>query len=80
MSISLRAERAESISLPTDDFQSRFGTAVCPSPSAQGRLEVFEDHHLRVGEVIVDSAPPAGLRSWNNASMRLNQAGRRSSP
>src|SRR5215467_8935557 len=33
MSISLRAERAESIDLPRDDFQSWSGTAVCPSPS-----------------------------------------------
>jgi hypothetical protein len=27
----------------------------------KGRFEVFEDHHLRVGADIADSAPPAGL-------------------
>jgi len=27
----------------------------------KGRFEVFEDYHLRVGEVIADTAPPAGL-------------------
>jgi heme-degrading monooxygenase HmoA len=26
-----------------------------------GRFEVFEDYHLRVGEIIADSAPPNGL-------------------
>ena len=26
----------------------------------QGRLEIFEDYHLRVGEVVSDSAPPNG--------------------
>jgi len=26
----------------------------------RGRDEVFEDYHLRVGEVVRDSAPPAG--------------------
>ena len=28
----------------------------------KGRFEVFEDYHLRVGEVTADSAPPRGLR------------------
>jgi heme-degrading monooxygenase HmoA len=27
----------------------------------RGRFEVFQDYHLRVGEVIADTAPPAGL-------------------
>ena len=27
----------------------------------KGRLEIFEDYHLRVGEVTDDSAPPKGL-------------------
>jgi heme-degrading monooxygenase HmoA len=27
----------------------------------KGRLEIFEDYHLRVGEVIVDTDPPKGL-------------------
>lgn len=27
----------------------------------KGRFEVFRDYHLRVGEIIADSAPPAGL-------------------
>lgn len=27
----------------------------------QGRDAVFEDYHLRVGEVVVDTAPPAGI-------------------
>jgi heme-degrading monooxygenase HmoA len=26
----------------------------------QGRLQVFEDYHLRVGEIVSDTAPPAG--------------------
>jgi heme-degrading monooxygenase HmoA len=29
----------------------------------KGRFEVFEDYHLRVGEVVADSAPPQGLRA-----------------
>src|SRR4051794_32057961 len=28
----------------------------------QGRAEVFEDYRLRVGEIIADTAPPAGLK------------------
>jgi heme-degrading monooxygenase HmoA len=43
----------------------------------KGRFEVLT---LGVGEVISGDAPPPGLRSWNNASMRPKQAGRRSSP
>src|SRR5437763_5708898 len=27
----------------------------------KGRFEVFEDYHLRVGEIVGDSAPPKGL-------------------
>jgi heme-degrading monooxygenase HmoA len=27
----------------------------------KGRFEIFEDYHLRVGEIIVDTAPPEGL-------------------
>jgi len=27
----------------------------------QGRFEVFEDYHLRVGEIVADSQPPQGL-------------------
>jgi heme-degrading monooxygenase HmoA len=27
----------------------------------KGRFEVFEDYHLRVGEIVADSAPPHGL-------------------
>src|SRR5258705_2807798 len=27
----------------------------------KGRFQVFEDYHLRVGEIVDDSAPPAGL-------------------
>lgn len=27
----------------------------------RGRDEVFEDYHLRVGEIVTDNAPPAGL-------------------
>jgi heme-degrading monooxygenase HmoA len=26
-----------------------------------GRFEIFEDYHLRVGEIVADSAPPKGL-------------------
>jgi heme-degrading monooxygenase HmoA len=29
----------------------------------KGRFEVFEDYHLRVGEVIADNAPPQGMRT-----------------
>jgi heme-degrading monooxygenase HmoA len=29
----------------------------------KGRFEVFEDYHLRVGEVIADNEPPQGLRA-----------------
>jgi heme-degrading monooxygenase HmoA len=29
----------------------------------KGRFQVFEDYHLRVGEITSDSAPPAGLRA-----------------
>jgi heme-degrading monooxygenase HmoA len=28
----------------------------------KGRFEVFEDYHLRVGEITADTAPPKGLR------------------
>lgn len=28
----------------------------------KGRFEVFEDYHLRVGEITADNAPPEGLR------------------
>jgi heme-degrading monooxygenase HmoA len=28
----------------------------------QGRAEVFEDYRLRVGEIVADTAPPAGLK------------------
>jgi heme-degrading monooxygenase HmoA len=31
------------------------------SVQEKGRFEVFEDYHLRVGEVTADSAPPKGL-------------------
>jgi hypothetical protein len=27
----------------------------------RGRGEVFQDYHLRVGEVVLDTAPPAGV-------------------
>jgi heme-degrading monooxygenase HmoA len=27
----------------------------------KGRFEVFQDYHLRVGEIVADSTPPAGL-------------------
>ena len=27
----------------------------------KGRFEIFEDYHLRVGEIVADSAPPRGL-------------------
>jgi heme-degrading monooxygenase HmoA len=35
-----------------------------PHHAAQekGRFEIFEDYHLRIGEVTADSAPPPGLR------------------
>ena len=32
----------------------------------KGRFEVFEDYHLRVGEVTADSAPPVGLAVEEN--------------
>src|SRR5215469_10401178 len=28
----------------------------------RGRFEIFEDYHLRIGEVTLDTAPPTGLR------------------
>ncbi|MDB5881218.1 MAG: antibiotic biosynthesis monooxygenase [Ramlibacter sp.] len=28
----------------------------------QGRAEIFEDYRLRVGEIVADSAPPAGMK------------------
>jgi heme-degrading monooxygenase HmoA len=34
----------------------------------KGRFEVFEDYHLRVGEVTADSAPPNGLRTVSERS------------
>ena len=27
----------------------------------KGRFEIFEDYHLRVGEITADSAPPKGI-------------------
>ena len=47
----------------------------------QGRFEVFEDYHLRVGEVIADSARPASVAS-KRCSTTASPAGgaRRSSP
>jgi heme-degrading monooxygenase HmoA len=47
----------------------------------KGRFEVFEDRHLQLATSssrIARRRP--GLRSWNNASTRPKQAGRRSSP
>jgi heme-degrading monooxygenase HmoA len=32
----------------------------------KGRFEVFEDYHLRVGQVTFDSAPPRGVRPEEN--------------
>ena len=29
----------------------------------KGRLEIFEDYHLRVGEITADTAPPSGLHA-----------------
>jgi heme-degrading monooxygenase HmoA len=34
----------------------------------KGRFEVFEDYHLRVGEVASDSAPPNGLKAESGRS------------
>jgi heme-degrading monooxygenase HmoA len=35
--------------------------AVHHGVQEKGRFKIFEDYHLRVGEVIADSAPPRGL-------------------
>jgi heme-degrading monooxygenase HmoA len=35
--------------------------AVHHGVQEKGRFEIFEDYHLRVGEVVADSAPPQGL-------------------
>src|SRR5262245_65721918 len=38
---------------------------------AKGRFEIFEDYHLRVGEIVTDSSPPRGL---SLSSQRLDES------
>jgi heme-degrading monooxygenase HmoA len=44
----------------------------------RGREEVFEDYHLRVGEVVLDTMPPAGVPIVERGWMRRRLARRRS--
>jgi len=92
MSISLRAERAESIDLPRDDFQSRFGTAVCASPSAprgsprgrgvSGQLRPIDSHSSGLAsEWTVGISPSSAVkrhsRAWDGMAAEIIQATKR---
>src|SRR5215469_12311034 len=89
MSTSLRAKRAESIDLPRDDFQSRSGTAVCPSPPAplrslrgsgvSGQLRPIDSHSSGLGsEWTVGISPSWAVkrhsRAWDGMAAEIIQA------